>query len=132
MASSRGPDPPADVPTFEFLVEVRDEAQKLDEGIRRAIAEIVVELHANPWLGELMDDRWPENLAGCRKVRFDEDGWRGKPRYRLVYRNEPSDGSVGTMLVLAIGRRDRMIAYARASSRLARRETARRGRGRRA
>jgi hypothetical protein len=73
-----------------------------------------------------MDDRWPQNLEGCRKVRFDAAGWKGKPRYRLVYRNEPSDGAIATMLVLAIERRSNMIAYAQASSRLARREAAKR------
>ena len=105
---------------FEFLPEVRDEASELSEDLRRAIAGLVVELHSNPWLGELMDDRWPETLEGARKVRFDAPGWKGKPRYRLVYRNEPSDGAVSVMVVLAIGRRENMIAYAKASARLAR------------
>lgn len=106
---------------FEFLPEVAEEASALSEELRRVIAGIVVDLHDNPWQGELMDDRWPENLAGSRKVRFDEPRWKGKPRYRLVYRNEPSDGAVQVMVVLAIARRENMIAYARASARLARR-----------
>ena len=112
--------------TFEFLPEVRADANALDEDLRLAIADIVVALHDDPWRGELMDDRWPHNLQGCRKIRFDKRGWKGRPRYRFVYRNEPSDGAVGSMLVLGIGRRDNMIAYAQASGRLARREGARR------
>jgi mRNA-degrading endonuclease RelE of RelBE toxin-antitoxin system len=111
---------------FEFLPEVQAEADALDEDLRRAIADIVVALHDNPWQGELMDDRWPHNLEGCRKIRFDKASWKGRPRYRLVYRNEPSDGAVACMLVLAIGRRDKMIAYAQASGRLTRREAAKR------
>lgn len=110
--------------SFEFLPEVQDDANRLDEDLRRAVAEVVLSLHENPWMGDLMDNRWPENLAGSRKVRFDKDGWEGKPRYRLIHRNEPSDGAVGTMVVLAIERRDHMTAYARASSRLAKREAA--------
>jgi hypothetical protein len=106
---------------FEFLPEVLAEAQALEEDVRRAIARLVVELHANPWLGEPMDDRPPRVLEGCRKVRFDVEGRRGKPRYRLVYRNEPSDGAVGVMAVLAIGERRNMIAYAKAAGRLTRR-----------
>ena len=106
---------------FEFLPEVQAEANQLSESLRRRVAELVVELHEDPWLGELMDDRWPENLEGSRKIRFDHEGHRGKPRHRLVYRNEPSEGAVGVIVVLAIERRDRMIAYARASARLARR-----------
>jgi hypothetical protein len=117
------PGPPRG-PTFEFLAEVQADANRLDEDLRRAIADIVVALHANPWQGELMDDRWPHNLEGCRKIRFDKTGWDGKPRYRFVYRNEPSDGAVASMLVLAIGRRDNMIAYAQASGRLTKREAA--------
>lgn len=126
MADSPGSEPGESAARFEFLPEVQDEAAQLDEPLRRAIADLVVALHANPWLGEPMDGRWPENLEGSRKIRFDAAGWRGKPRYRFVYRNEPSDGAVAVMVVLAIERRDRLIAYAKASSRLARREAARR------
>jgi len=114
------------VRSIEFLSEVQDDANRLDADLRRAVADVVVALADNPWIGDLMDDRWPENLEGCRKVRFDKSGWRGKPRYRLIYRNEPTDGAVGTTVVLAIERRSNMIAYARASSRMARREAARR------
>lgn len=57
-------------------------------------------------------------MKGCRKVRFDETGWPHKPRYRFVYRNEPADGAPALSLILAIGRRDRMIAYAKAAGRL--------------
>lgn len=106
---------------LEFLPEVKDEANALSFELRRTIAALVVELHYNPWMGELMDSRWPENLAGSRKLRFDLPEHRGKPRYRLVFRNEPSDGAVGTILVLAIAERKRMIAYAKASARLTRR-----------
>ena len=95
---------------FEFPPEVLTEAKELEDEARRAIALLVVELHANPWLGEPMDDRPPRVLRGCRKVRFDAEGRRGKPRFRLVYRNEPSDGAVGVMVVLAIGERRNTIA----------------------
>jgi hypothetical protein len=129
LSGSREPEP-EHPHVFEFLGEVQDDANRLDDDLRRAVAEIVVALHANPYLGELMDDRWPQNLERCRKVRFDRPGWTGKPRYRLIYRNEPTDGAVSTMVVLAIERRSNMIAYARASSRLARREATKYRRGR--
>jgi hypothetical protein len=111
---------------FEFLPEVQVDVNALDEDLRRAIADIVVGFHDNPWQGELMDDRWPHNLEGCRKIRFDKPGWKGRPRCRFVCRNEPSDGAVARMLVLGIGRRDNMIAYAQASGRLTKREAAKR------
>jgi hypothetical protein len=102
----------------EALADVTAEANQLNEPLRREIARIVVQLSRNPPYGELMGDKPPRILKGCRKVRFDEPAWRGKPRFRLVYRNEPADGAPATSLIVAIGRRDRMIAYAKAARRV--------------
>lgn len=107
--------------TVEFLPETLRESRELEEDLRRALARVVLDLHENAHLGELMGDRPPRILEGCRKIRFDLPDWRGAPRYRLVYRNEPSDGAVATLCVLAVRRRDLMIAYAKAASRLTRR-----------
>lgn len=82
------------------------------------IVQIIQALKENPHCGELMGDKPPRDLERSRKIRFDRPDWDKKPRYRLVYRNEPTDGSVQTVAVLAIGRRDRMIAYAKAAGRL--------------
>jgi hypothetical protein len=109
---------PEDEHKVEALADVTAEANQLDEALRREIARIVVQLHGNPHYGELMGDKPPRILKGCRKVRFDEPGWRGKPRFRLVYRNEPTDGAAAMSLIVAIGRRDRMIAYAKAARRV--------------
>lgn len=106
----------------EFLPETVQDANDLEDvELRRQIARVAVELHRNAHLGELMGDKPPRILQGCRKIRFDLPGWHRQPRYRLVYRNEPGDGAVETVAVLAIGRRDRMIAYTKASARLRRR-----------
>jgi hypothetical protein len=102
----------------QALAEARVDANQLDEVLKRQVARIVVKLHGNPHYGELMGDKPPRVLKGCRKIRFDEPDWRGKPRYRFVYRNEPTDGAPATSVVLAIGRRDRMIAYAKAARRV--------------
>lgn len=102
----------------EALAEATADANQLDGTLKREVARIVIELHGNAHHGELTGDKPPRVLKGCRKVRFDEPGWRGKPRYRLVYRNEPTDGTPAISVVLAIGRRDRMIAYAKAARRV--------------
>lgn len=102
----------------EALPEATTEANLLSKDLRRQLARIVIELHDNPHRGELMGDQPPRVLKGCRKVRFDEPRWSGKPRYRLVYRNEPEDGAPATSVVLAIGQRDQMIAYAKAARRV--------------
>lgn len=105
----------------ELLDETIADANDLPVEVRRVIAGLIVRLHDNAHMGEVMDDRPPRILRGCRKVRFDLAEHRGKPRFRLVYRNEPADGAVATVLVLAIAPRDRMIAYVRAAARLRRR-----------
>lgn len=110
--------PEAEPHQVEALAEATADANELDEAMRREVARIVVELHGNPYHGELMGDKPPRVLQGCRKVRFDEPGWKGKLRYRFVYRNEPTDGAPAKSVVLAIGRRDRMIAYAKAARRV--------------
>jgi hypothetical protein len=109
---------PAAEHQVEALAEATTDANQLNEVMRREVARIVIELHRNPHHGELMGDKPPRVLKGCRKIRFDEPGWRGKPRYRFVYRNEPTDGAPSASVVLAIGRRDRMIAYAKAARRV--------------
>lgn len=108
----------------EALPEAATDANQLDEILRREVARIVIGIHGNPHYGEPMGDKPPRVLKGCRKVRFDEPDWHRKPRYQLVYRNEPSDGAPATAVILAVGRRDRMIAYAKAAGRVKERAVA--------
>jgi hypothetical protein len=42
---------------------------------------------------ELMGAGLHPELADCRRVRFDISTQKGKPRFRLIYRNEPADGA---------------------------------------
>jgi hypothetical protein len=133
LSSSANADPDAGVAlnahTVEVLPEVQADAEGLDEDLRRAIADIVVALHDDPWQGELMDDRWPDALAGCRKIGFDTSDWNGTPRYRFIYVSERREGAAGTVLVLAVGPGHDMSAYARAAGRLIKREAAKRSPG---
>lgn len=115
--SSPGSSPSPDH-KVEFSPGTVEDANRLSRDLRMEIARLALELRQDAYLGELMGDRPPRILKGCRKIRFDLPDWDRKPRYRLVYRNEPADGAVAVVNVLAIGRRDQMIAYARASSRL--------------
>jgi hypothetical protein len=121
-----GPGAAVNAYRFEVLPEVQADATGLDEDLRRAIADIIVALHEDPRHGELMDARWPGTLAGCRKIRFDTPAWNGEPRYRFIYRSDPREGAGASMLLLAIGPRHAMVAYAQAAGRLMKREAAKR------
>jgi Txe/YoeB family toxin of Txe-Axe toxin-antitoxin module len=114
-----------------YPVEVLDEVKHLDmpelvaidPRLGRVVAEIVRELHADPWLGrEMRERRRMEVLKDCRKVLFDLPSRKGKPRFRLVYRNDPSDGSIALIAILAVGPRSDLQAYRRAVTRLGRRD----------
>lgn len=85
--------------------------------LKQRIAELLVECKANPYLGELMGaGRHPE-LADCRRVRFDIATHQGKPRFRLIYCNEPSDGAPAECRWLAIAPRAGLPAHRQASQR---------------
>ncbi|HWN73555.1 MAG TPA: hypothetical protein VNN15_07110 [Solirubrobacterales bacterium] len=63
------------------------------EALKRRIAELLVECRSNPFTGELMGPGLHPELAHCRRVRFDIPTHKAKPRFRLIYRNEPTDGA---------------------------------------
>jgi hypothetical protein len=90
----------------------------VDPELGRVVAGIVRELKSDPWLGVEMRERMRlAVLADCRKVAFDLPSWRGKPRFRLVYRNDPHDGSIAVVTVVAVGPRSELAAYKQAATR---------------
>ena len=97
------------------------ELAALDRDAAREALRLMLALRDDPWLGDELHERYNlRPLRDCRRIRFDRPDWEGKPRYRLVYRNEQSDGAPGLVRVWAIGPRDRLVAYARAAARITR------------
>ena len=94
----------------------RDEA----EALKRRIAELLVECKGNPFIGEMMGPGLHPELASCRRVRFDIPSHKGKPRFRLIYRNEPSDGAPAECHWLTVAPRAGLRAHRRAEQRSAR------------
>lgn len=92
----------------------RDEA----EALKRRMAELLVECKGNPFIGEPMGRGLHPELANCRRVRFDIPTRKGKPRFRLIYRNEPSDGAPAECHWLTIAPRAGLRAHRRAQQRL--------------
>lgn len=90
--------------------------------VDRAIG-LMGELRDDPWAGEDLRERYNMRpIKDCRKLRFDVPDRDGKPRYRVVYRNEPLDGAPGLVRIWAVGPRDDLVAYTRATARIARSE----------
>ncbi len=100
--------------------EARDDINALPSTeLRLAAVRAIKALEGNPWLGaELRDRIRVGDLRRVRRVAFDEPAWDDKPRYRLVYRNEPDDVVVEVVAVIAVGKRERLAAYREAASRL--------------
>lgn len=87
------------------------------EALKRRIAELLVECKGNPFLGELMGPGLHPELVNCRRVRFDIPTHKGKPRLRLIYRNEPSDGAPAECHWLTVAPRAGLQAHRRAQQR---------------
>jgi hypothetical protein len=95
------------------------ELVRLDRRVALSALRLANDLKENPWLGgEMRARRGLEELKGCRRIRFDREGWSAKPRFRLVYRNEPSDGAPHIVAILAAAERTDLGAYRRAKPRL--------------
>jgi len=100
--------------------EAREDINALpDRAHRLAAVGVILSLQENPWLGtELRGRARVGDLRGLRRIAFDTPGWTDKPRYRVVYRNEPDDVIVEIVAVIAVGRRERLAAYREAAVRL--------------
>jgi hypothetical protein len=112
--------------TYEVRAEpaVNEDIAELAAEDREAAREalrLMLALRDDPWLGDELRERYNlRPLLDCRRITFDRPDWEGKPRYRHAYRNEPRDGAPGFVRVWAVGRRDRLVAYARAAARTTR------------
>ncbi len=105
--------------TLEFLEDAVRDLAELDREVQIAALRVARQLRDDPWLGTPMRERARVgDLSDCRRVAFDEPGWAGKPRHRLVYRNRPDDAVVEVVQVVAVGFRERLAAYKAAAARL--------------
>lgn len=87
------------------------------DSLKRRIAELLLECEANSYAGELMGSGRHPELADCRRIRFDIQDHKGKPRFRLIYRNEPTDGAPAKCVWLAIGPRAGLRVHRKARQR---------------
>lgn len=103
------------------LTATAAEGDQADEdeaaALKRRIAELLVECKGNPFIGELMGPGLHPELANCRRVRFDITTHKAKPRFRLIYRNEPLDGAPAECHWLTVAPRAGLQAHRRARQR---------------
>jgi hypothetical protein len=119
-----------------YEVEVTPEAEEdlrelveRDQEAAAAAVGLALDLRGDPYLGKELRDRGGlGRLHDCRSILFDRPDWKGKPRFRLVYRNEPHDGAPHVAAVLAIGDREKLRAYRDAAVRRLKRDRAQRRR----
>lgn len=104
---------------LELIPEARVDVHALSAALRKRVVRLLVELEQDPYLGrEMWVVRGFEALTDCRSIKFDLPGHKGKPRYRLVYRNEPHEGVISVICILAVGAREGMTVYKQARARL--------------
>ncbi len=107
-------------PQLDVWEEAQSDLRELPSGgLKLAALEAIGEVLDNPWRGaELRDRARVGDLRGLRRVAFDEPSWDDKPRYRIVYRNEPDDAVVEVVAVIVVGLRESLSAYRAAATRL--------------
>ena len=90
---------------LEFKPTAYKEWSKLDNSVRSAFKEKLKEILQNP---KIQSNRL-SGLPNCYKIKLRSAG------YRLVY--QVNDNQI-TILVLAVGKRERSVAYEKAKDRL--------------
>jgi mRNA-degrading endonuclease RelE of RelBE toxin-antitoxin system len=116
-----------------YTVTFSDEAVEDIKALREREAQLAAlrvarDLGKNPHLGEPLRNRLRiGDLSKCRAIRFDRSEWRDKPRFRLVYYNDPDDGSIAVVRVIAVGLRAQLEAYKQAATRMRRERRGRLG-----
>ncbi|MFK5976960.1 MAG: type II toxin-antitoxin system RelE/ParE family toxin [Sulfurovum sp.] len=94
---------------IELKVEVEEELGKLSKAQQILVYKQFSKISKSPELGQLLGNKNGYSLSGCRKIYVD------KKRIRIVYQIIEENIVVE---VIAIGKRDDMEVYAKASLRL--------------
>lgn len=93
----------SDVPTVGVEEGPSDE-ERLE--LRRELVRLLARIEGEPRVGRPMRyRRGYEILADCHSLPFDLADWKGKDRFRIVYKIDPSIEAVDRVLVYAVGPR---------------------------
>lgn len=106
----------SDVPTLG-TEEGLDDERRLE--LRRELVRQLTLIEAEPRSGRPMRHRpGYEILADCHSLPFDLIDWKGKHRFRIVYKIDPGIEAIDRTLIYAVGPRGpNLKAYQRARKR---------------
>jgi len=93
---------------FKFYEEAEKDLSKLNKSVQNLFVKKLAQIIKNPEIGKDLGHKNNLNLAGLKKVYFDNK------RYRIVY--EIKEEKI-IIYIIAIGKRDNMKVYKDASKR---------------
>ena len=94
--------------SYRFHPEAEKELEKLNHSVQILFVKVLKKIIKSPQLGEDLGNKNNLELAGLKKMYFDNK------RYRVVY--EVIENEV-MICIVAIGKRDKMEVYQKASER---------------
>ena len=92
--------------SYKFYKEAEKDLDKLNNSVKILFAEKLSQIVKNPDIGKDLGNKNNLNLAGLKKVYFDNK------KYRIVYKVKEM-----FIYIIAIGKRDDMKVYKQASKR---------------
>ncbi len=93
---------------FKFYEEAEKDLSKLNKSVQNLFVKKLAQIIRNPEVGKDLGHKNNLNLAGLKKVYFDNK------RYRIVYEIKEQEIIIH---IIAIGKRDNMKVYKEASQR---------------
>ena len=94
---------------FRFHPEAEKELEKLNRSVQVLFTKALKKILKSPELGLDLGNKNSLDLVGCKKMYFDNK------RYRIVY--EVFEDEI-LIHIVAIGKRDKMDVYKKASGRI--------------
>jgi len=94
--------------TYKFHPEAKVELSKLSHSVQILFAKTLKKILKSPELGQELGNKNNMNLSGLQKMYFDNK------KYRVVY--EVIENEI-LIYIVAIGKRDKMEVYQKASER---------------
>ena len=93
---------------FKFYEEAEKDLSKLNKSVQNLFVKKLAQIIKNPEIGKDLGHKNNLNLAGLKKVYFDNK------RYRIVYEIKEQEIIIH---IIPIGKRDNMKVYKEASKR---------------